>query len=580
MLGLHPSIILAAGALLTYCLPGYWRRAAVVAAPLLAVAEMLSMAPGTTRAVALLGYSLSVLKADELSLAFGLAFSLIAFLGAVYSLHGRSPGEHSAALAYAAGSLGVVLAGDWITLFFFWEVMAVSSTLLIWQGRRTESLAAGFRYLIVHLVGGNLLFFGILLLAGQGDLSVEVLTERGGPAAWLILAGVAINAAMPPLHAWLTDAYPEATPLGSVFLSAFTTKVAVYVLVRVFPGQELLAWWGAVMALYGITLVILENNLRRLLSYHIISQVGYMVAAAGVGTGLGLDGATAHAINNVLYKSLLFMAVGAVIHATGKEKLTELGGLAKTMPGVAALYAVGALSISGVPPFNGFISKGMVLGAVEEHGLAVPEFLLTLTSVGTFFSLSLKLFYLAFFGEDRGLAPRKIPLNMYASMMVCAVLCVAIGLYPNLLYSRLPYPVHYEPFTLDHVVSTLELFLGTLVGFWLYLPRLVVHPTITLDADWLYRRPLAQTFQQLVMGLKQARDVIGRRGADWGRAASVGLTNPFWGPSQVARLVRPALEPPPLYDENRYRPPLGLAVLAGMAFFLLAVVLVLARSSP
>ncbi|MBC7324543.1 MAG: Na+/H+ antiporter subunit D, partial [Moorella sp. (in: Bacteria)] len=378
---IHPTLILLAGAVAVSVLPGVLRQVAFIGAPLLAILSVLGMASGTTWVYSFLGYNLIPLQADATSLVFALIFSMVAFLGALYALHLKHRGEQVAALLYAAGSLGVVFAGDWLTLFFNWELMSITSVFLIWYRGRKESLKAGFRYLLIHFIGGNLMLFGMLLLIAGGTPAVGHLTQASGAAFWLVLLAVAINAAIPPLHAWLTDAYPEGTITGSVFLSAFTTKVAVYVLVRVFPGTELLLWAGVIMSLYGIIYAILENNIRRLLAYHIVSQVGYMVAGVGMGTYLALNGSIAHAFSHILYKSLLFMGAGAVIYATGREKLTELGGIGRAMPWTAIFFAIAALSIAGAPPFNGFTSKSIIVTAAAEGGFKAADFFLTLASV-------------------------------------------------------------------------------------------------------------------------------------------------------------------------------------------------------
>jgi multicomponent Na+:H+ antiporter subunit D len=353
MSNLHPAFVLFGVAFVVGFTRGRVRQTVLVSGTLLAFLTLLQLSTETGWAWALPHYELQLLHVDSLSHIFGLIFSLITCIGTLYALHVKRGGEHIATLVYAGAALGVVFAGDVITLFVFWELMAVASLFVIWYGGNVRSWAAGFRYLLVHIFGGSLLLFGILLyLASGGDTTIRALTTASGVpdvAFWLILLGIAINAAIPPLHAWLTDAYPEASVTGSVFLSAFTTKTAVYVLVRLFPGAEILLWAGVVMALYGVVYAVLENDTRRLLAYHIVSQVGYMVAGVGIGTAMALNGTVAHAFCHILYKALLFMGAGAVIQATGKRKLTELGGIGRYMPLVVTLYMIGAFSISGVP---------------------------------------------------------------------------------------------------------------------------------------------------------------------------------------------------------------------------------------
>jgi len=350
MTSLHPGLILILGGILAGILPGRLRQVAMVSAPALAIFAVFNLEVNTIWTIPFINnMDLMFLKVDRLSWVFSLIFSIMALLGNVYALHNENRGEATASLLYAGSSLGVVFAGDWVTLIFFWEFMAVSSVFLIWYRGTAESRKAGFRYILVHMFGGNLLLAGIFLKITAGQPEIMSLTGTNDPAFWLILAGIAINSAIPPLHAWLTDAYPEGTITGSVFLSSFTTKVAVYCLIRVFPGTTLLVWAGCIMALYGVVYAILENDIRRLLAYHIVSQVGFMVAGVGMGSELALNGSTAHAYSHILYKSLLFMGAGAVIYATGKRKLSDLGGLYKKMPWVTLFFAIAAFSISGVP---------------------------------------------------------------------------------------------------------------------------------------------------------------------------------------------------------------------------------------
>src|SRR5437773_7831230 len=338
-------------------------------------------------------------------------------------------------------------------------VMALLAALLVWLRRQPAAVAAGFRYLLVHVVGGLCLLGGIVLYSSQtGALTFGDMSPFAGSAAFaLILIAFLVNAAVPPLGAWLPDAYPEATATGAIFLTAFTTKSAVYALIRGFAGTEILVWLGAGMAVYGVVYAVLENDARRLLAYHIISQVGYMVCGVGIGTELALNGAAAHAFAHILYKALLFMGAGAVLQVTGLRKLSEMGGLYRTMPLTLALYMVGAFAISAVPFFSGFVSKSMVVSAAGESHRAAIFLLLTLASSGTFLHTGLKLPYYMFFGTDRGLRAHEPPRNMLVAMGGAAVACVLIGVLPAVLYSQLPYPVDYIPYTARHVTSTLGL---------------------------------------------------------------------------------------------------------------------------
>ena len=464
--------------------------------PLIAFIDLLYMGQGTYWGYHFLGYELIFGRVDKLSLCFGYVFVIIAFLGMVYALHVRQAGQHAAAFLYIGSALGVTFAGDLFTLFAFWEIMAISSVFLIWYQRDKAALDAGFRYIMVHLFGGCALLAGIIIyVADTGSIHFGFI-EYGGLASQLILIGFIINAAVPPFNAWLADAYPEGTVTGSVFLSAFTTKSAVYVLLRAFPGVELLVWLGAIMAVYGVVYAIMENDIRRLLAYHIISQVGYMVCGVGIGTEMGMNGSVAHAFCHILYKALLFMGTGAVIYVTGRSKVTELQGrnLYKMMPICLSLYLIAGLSISGAPLFNGFISKTMVVAAAGELHRPIIHLLLHLASIGTFLSTTLKLPYGTWFGRaPKGEKLKEIeanepPLNMLIAMGLTAFLCIFTGCYPKVLYDILPYPVHYHPYAAYHIVATMQLLLFTAAAFWLYIDKLGGHATISLDTDWFYRK--------------------------------------------------------------------------------------------
>ena len=563
----HPGFILLLGALAATVLPLVLRRAVMFLAPLLAIAAVFGLKAGTVWTLPFINnLELLVMKVDRLSWVFALIFSIMALLGNIYALHIKSRGESAAGLAYAGSSLGVVLAGDWITLIFFWELMAVSSTLLIWYRKAPQAISAGFRYILVHFFGGNLLLAGIFLKISGGESLITALTGTNDAAFWLILLGISINAAIPPLHAWLTDAYPEGTVSGSVFLSSFTTKVAVYCLIRVFPGTELLIWAGVIMALYGVVYAVLENDIRRLLAYHIISQVGYMVAAVGMGTDLALNGAVSHAFSHILYKSLLFMGAGAVIYSTGRRKLSELGGFFREMPATVILYTIGAFSISGVPLFNGFISKSMIVSAAAYNHMPAVELLLYLASVGTFLHTGLKLPYFMFFGPDRGIKPGKIPVNMHIAMIGGAFLCTMYGVVPSLLYQYLPYNATYEPYTLDHVVSAVQLLVATLAAFWIFIPKLGGEPTVSVDTDWFYRRPLYYLTVSLVNLVCSVRDASGV----WGNRLLAGVV-PFFRNPMVLFACNGVNGSPGNYQEDKYRFPVGTTILLCIIVFAAAL---------
>ena len=483
-----PAAIFIIGAFLVWFLKGKAKQISLLLIPLIAFLNLLNMTEGSYWVIHFLDYDLTFGKVDRLSMIFGYIFTIMSFIAILYALHVKDDGQHMAALLYAGSALGVVFAGDLLSLFIFWEMMAITATYLILARRTEASLAAGFRYLLVHVFGGVVLLAGIVLhISTTGSIEFGYLGLNGLPS-WLILAGFALNAAVPPLHPWLTDAYPEATVTGAVFLSAFTTKTAIYLLIRAFPGAEVLVWLGAGMAVYGVVYAVLENDMRRLLAYHIISQVGYMVCGVGMGTALALNGSSAHAFAHILYKGLLFMGAGAIIQMTGKRKLTELGGLYKTMPLTLILYMIGGFSISALPLLSGFVSKSMVVAAAAQDHRTLIWLMLTLATAGTFLSTTLKLPYYAFFGKDSGIRASEPPGNMLWAMGLAALMCIGIGVYPGMLYGLLPYPVEYAPYTVEHVMGTLQILLFTGLGFMLLLKRLDPERTVSLDTDWFYRK--------------------------------------------------------------------------------------------
>jgi len=477
------------GALLIPFLRGKVQQAYLMAIPALAVLSVSLMSQGTYWTYSFIGNSLVFGAVDKLSVVFGWVFTIMSFIGIVYALHVKDNGQHIAAFLYIGGSLGVTFAGDYFTLFVFWELMAFASAYLVFAKREKQAIDAGYRYILVHIFGGVCLLGGIILhYVSTKSLAFGPLEKDGSLAFYLILTGFIVNAAVPPLHAWLTDAYPEGTITGSVFMASFTTKTAVYVLVRAFPGTELLVWMGTIMALYGVVYAVLENDARRLLAYHIISQVGYMVAGVGIGTDLSLNGSVSHAFAHILYKGLLFMGAGAVIQMTGKRKLTELGGLYKTMPITLVLYMIGGFAISAFPLFSGFVTKSMVVsGATHDHRPLIA-LLLTMASAGTFLHTGLKLPYYMFFGKDTGLRAKEPPVNMLIAMGMAAFMCIGIGVFPGPLYRLLPFAVHFDPYTGEHVTSALGILLFTGLGFFMLLKKLDPEPTISADTDWVYRK--------------------------------------------------------------------------------------------
>lgn len=485
---LSPGLVLIAGAFVLPFLRGYARSTAVLGLPLAALVLIWLIPDGVAVSIPFMGFRIEPVKADALGRLFATVFAIMAFAGGLFALYQSRTLELCAALLYAGSAIGVSLAGDLITLFVFWEVMAIGSTLVVWAAGGDTAYRASLRYLMIHLLGGVVLMIGIVAHILDTGSVAFVAMKPHSLGTWLILAGFLVNAGAPPLSAWLPDAYPEASPGGMVFLSAFTTKAAVYVLLRGFPGAEILIYIGIYMTMYGIVYALLENDMRRILAYSIVNQVGFMVAGVGIGTEMALNGSAAHAFTHIIYKALLLMSAGSVLFMTGKRKCSDLGGLFQSMPLTCLCGIIGALSISSFPLTSGFVSKSMINQAAGDEHLAFAWFMLTAASAGVFLHAGIKFPWFVFFQTDSGLRPPDPPLNMRIAMVFFAALCIGLGVYPDPLYRLLPYPVSYVPYTAPHVVQILQLLLFSGLAFFLMLPAMKRTLTITLDFDWFYRR--------------------------------------------------------------------------------------------
>ncbi len=484
---LPPATILIVGAILIGLTRGHLRSAVVLLAPLLTLWMVWQVPDGVVTTIAFLDYQIEPVEGSALRRLFATIFSLMAFVGGLFAFRHASWHELASGFAYAAGAVGVCFAGDLITLFVFWELMALFSTVIVWCGGTAAARAAGIRYAILHLLGGIILKVGIVgVVINTGSIDVQPMLATNF-ATWMVLIGILINAAAPPLSAWLADAYPESSPTGSVFLSAFTTKTAVLTLIMLFPGEPVLIWVGIYMIMYGIIYALLENDARRILAYSIVNQVGFMVCAVGIGTQMALNGAAAHAFAHIIYKALLFMAAGVVIYRTGKHKCTDLGGLFRTMPLTTVCGIIGALSISSFPLTSGFTTKTMISQAASDEGLAFVYFMLAAASAGVFLHAGIKFPWFVFFQKDSGLRPKDAPWNMGLAMVIFATLCILMGVFPEPFYQLLPYPTDYVAYTPGKVLFYLQLLLFSGLAFFLLLPMMQRTLTISLDSDWLWR---------------------------------------------------------------------------------------------
>ena len=513
MIELPPFVIFYGAAIMVALLPHRLGQVILLATPLAGGLVLLGMTADAALQWNIMNLVLEPLRVDRLSLLFGYLFHIAAFLGVVFSLHLRDRLQSSASLLYAGSALGAVFAGDLLTLFFFWEILALTSAFLIFARKTERARRAGIRYLFIQVVSGGLLLAGTLMLYREsGSLAFNHI-GLGTFASGLIFLAFGIKCAFPLLHNWLTDAYPEATVTGTVFLSAFTTKVAVYALARGFAGTEALVYIGAVMTCFPIFYAVIENDLRRVLAYSMINQIGFMVVGVGLGTALAVNGAIAHAFNEVIFKGLLMMSMGAVLYRTGKMNGSDLGGLYKSMPITTTLCIVGAASISAFPLFSGFVSKSMVMVAVLDEGHPVVWLALLFASAGVFHHAGIKIPFFAFFAHDSGIRTPEPPLNMLIAMSIAAILCVFIGSYPWLLYSLLPFEVNYVPFDRSHVLAQFQLLVFSAAAFaWLkisgiYPPEL--HAT-NIDVEWFYRRLAPRAVQRVGRLVSSTGDAAAR----------------------------------------------------------------------
>lgn len=491
---LPTAFLFVLGALILPVLPrGAVRALFLVAVPIVAAWQIWTTPLGTSMQVDFFGFTLELMRVDRLSRIFALVFCLAAFLGNLYAWHLRDTVQQVAALLYAGAAIGAVFAGDLITLFIYWEGTAISSVFLIWARGTQGAYHTGMRYLLIQVGSGVILLAGVILLYSEtGSIAFQRM-ELGSLATWLIFLAFGIKCAFLLLHNWLQDAYPAATVTGTVILSAFTTKLAIYALARGFAGTEILIYIGVATALYPLIWAQIDNNLRRVLAYALNLQQGFMLVGIGLGTELALNGAVAHAVVGVAYGMLLFMCTGAVLFRTGTAKASDLGGLYRTMPLTMLFCLIGAASISAFPLFAGFATKSLILSASlkEQHYMVWGAMLLA--SAGVFLTTGLRIPYFAFFAKDSGLRPKEAPWNMLLAMAVTAVLCIAFGSYPAPLYALLPYDVDYSAYSTTHVITQLQLLVFSTLAF-AALTRAGLYPTalksVNLDTDWSYRRLL------------------------------------------------------------------------------------------
>lgn len=512
MMALHPGIIMIIFGILVLVLPRVFRKPLGIIAPVAAFWAFMQMTEDSSLPYELAPYiKMEFIHLDSLAWSFMLVFCIIAVINSIYGVGIQHRYECGMSLVYAGSVMGVILAGDCISLIIFWEISAFASMYVIYCKHDRSSARASFRYILVHAFGGNMLLAGLIIYMFHYGNSLGHLAECSGePCFWLIAIGIAVNAAIPPLHAWLPDAYPESTATGTVYLASYTTKAAIYLMLRMMSGMSDLVWIGAIVAIYGACMAIMENGIRRLLAYHIVSQLGMMIAAAGAGGAIGIDAATAHAFTNILFKGVLMMGAGAILYSTGKYKITELGGLARKMPVTAICFLISSLAIAGLPGLSGFVSKALIMDSVHEAGYTIPALLLTAAGVGTLLSITLKINYFVFFGpcddEELSRINKPVPLSMNIGMILGTAATIAIGVFPEKFYELMPYKTVVEPYHMGHVLEYIVIFIGGSVPFFLYLKKMKPHDEVTIDFDWFYRKP----FNTLIMWIAKVVESIFR----------------------------------------------------------------------
>ncbi len=507
---LPPFVLYFIAALLVAVTRGTVRQVILLATPLIAGLHLwFNIDAGVIVTHSIMSYELTAMRADKLGLLFAYLFCIASFIASIFSLHLKDTKQHVAGVMYAGSAVGAVLAGDLITLFIFWELLAVSSVFLIWARSSERAFKAGMRYLVFQVLSGLLLLAGALVYYHDtGSLAFDHIGLDMGVAGWLIFIAFGIKAAFPFLHGWLIDGYPEATVTGMVFLTAFSTKVAVYALARGFAGEEILVYIGVTMACFPLFYAAIENDLRKVLAYCLINQMGFMVTGIGIGTALALNGVVAHAFSHVIYKGLLFMTVGAVLYRAGSINGSDLGGLYKSMPKTTVLGIVGALAIA-FPLFSGFISKSMVMSALMYGDYGYLWLLMLFASAGVFHLAGIKVPYFAFFAQDSGIRTEEAPRNMLVAMSLAAALCLFIGMQPQYLYALLPWEAEYWPYDVTHVLAQLQLlFFSALAFVWLNKKGLypLGLPSVNLDMEWFYRKLLPVGVRRAVLFLRSAKE--------------------------------------------------------------------------
>ena len=484
-----PGLVMFLGAFLVPFFPHIYRQFYMLFLVFLSASALFS-AEGSHLIIQLQEIQFILHHSDNLSFPFAIVFHIAAFLVIIYGSHIKDWKEQLAILSYSGAAIAALHAGDLFTLFLWWEATAFTSVILIFCGKTYRAYKSAIRYIVIQVGSGILLLSGAILLFQNSNEAIFQELDINSTAGLLVFIAFGIKAAFPFFNGWLQDSYPEASEVGTVALSAFTTKLAIYALARSFAGVEILIYIGALMTFFPIFFAVIENDLRRVLAFSLNNQLGFMVVAIGIGTELAINGAVAHAFAHIIYKGLLFMSMGAVLYRVGTCKASELGGLFKYMPITAVCSIVGAVSISAFPLFSGFVAKSLIMSSLGYEGLTFIYFMLLFASAGVLHHSGIKIPFFAFFAHDSGLKPKEAPMNMIVAMLLSSLLCILIGIFPSQFYQILPYNTYYQPYDFSHVLSQLQLLMFAVFAFiclWhfkIYPPEL---NSTVLNSDWFYR---------------------------------------------------------------------------------------------
>lgn len=485
-----PGFIMVLGALLIPFLPHIIKQIYMMIL-ILVSAFGLTLGFGIHSVITIMEFDFIVFQADELTFPFAIIFHIAAALNVIYGAHEKHWKQHVAIMSYSGAAIAAIHAGDLLTLFVWWEATAFTSVFLILASNTNRSYRAAVRYILIQVTSGMFLLAGAIILLMSDGNAILTKFDINSLYGQLIFIAFGIKAAFPLLNGWLQDAYPEATEIGTVALSTFTTKLAIFCFAKCFAGVEILIFIGALMTFYPIFFAVIENDLRRVLTYSLNNQLGFMIVAIGIGSELAINGAVAHAFAHILYKGLLFMGMGAVLYRVGTCKASELGGLFKYMPITAVCTIIGAISISAFPLFSGFVAKSLIMSALGEEGLVFVYFMLLFASAGVLHHSGIKIPFFAFFAHESKVKTKEAPINMIIAMVIASVLCIAIGIFPSVFYQILPYEMSYQPYDFSHVVGQLQLLMFATFAFiclWhfkIYPPEL---NSTVLNSDWIYRR--------------------------------------------------------------------------------------------